>query len=86
MGTTVLYMDTPESTSRGIAEAVKVALSTAGISRRDAAAQTGIPLTTLQRRLTGSSPFLVTEIAALAHLTGTTVSALVAHAEQDVAS
>lgn len=75
-------MDTPENTSRGIATAVKLALKDAGISRRDAAERTGIPLTTLQRRLTGASPFLVTELAALASLTGTTVSALAVAAEQ----
>lgn len=74
-------MDTPEATSKALAEAVKAALETAGVSRRDAAERTGIPLTTLQRRLTGRSPFLVTELAVLASLTGTTVSALAATAE-----
>lgn len=75
-------MDTPESTSAGIAAAVRAALDRAGITRRDAALRTGIPLTTLQRRLTGRSPFLVTELSALASLTGTTVSALATEAER----
>lgn len=66
----------------GIANAVKSALDRADISRREAALRTGIPLTTLQRRLTGRSPFLVTELSVLASVTGTTVSAIVAEAEQ----
>lgn len=74
-------MDTPETQSRGIARAVAEALAAAGISQRAAASSTGIPLTTLSRRLTGHSPFLVTELAVLASLTGTTVSDLAARAE-----
>lgn len=68
-------------TSRGVADVVRSALTTAGVSRREAAALTGIPLTTLQRRLTGLSPFLVTELDALATVTGTTVSAMFSQAE-----
>lgn len=70
-------MDTPEAVSRAVAEAVKTALDEADITRRDAAVRSGIPLTTLQRRLNGQSPFLVTELAVLATMTGTTVSALI---------
>lgn len=72
---------TPEQTSREISRAVSEALRAAGISQRIAAEQTGIPLTTLSRRLTGAAPFLVTELAALAMVLGTTVSALTARAE-----
>lgn len=78
-------MDTPDATARGIARAVSVSLRSAGISQRDASAQTGIPLTTLTRRLTGKSPFLTTELAALASLLGTTVSALVSAGESEAA-
>ena len=74
-------MDTPEQTSREISRTVSGALANAGISQRTAAEQTGIPLTTLSRRLTGASPFLVTELAVLATLLGTTVSAFTASAE-----
>lgn len=73
-------MDT-DTHSKALAEVVKIALADAGVSRRDAAARTGIPLTTLSRRLTGNSPFLSTELAALASLAGTTVSALYADVE-----
>ena len=74
-------MDTPEQTSREISRIVSEALGAAGISQRSAAEQTGIPLTTLSRRLTGAAPFLVTELAVLAKVLGTTVSALMETAE-----
>ena len=74
-------MDTPEQTSREISRTVSEALAAAGISQRSAADMTGIPLTTLSRRLTGAAPFLVTELAVLAKVLDTTVSALTASAE-----
>ena len=61
---------------------VREALRDAGISQRVASTETGIPLTTLVRRLSGRSPLLVTELAALASLAGVTVSELTARAEQ----
>lgn len=67
---------------QALAEVVKNSLTEAGVSRRDAADLTGIPLTTLSRRLTGNSPFLSTELDRIASVTGTTVSALVSAAEQ----
>lgn len=81
VGTTVLRMDTPEQVSRALAETVSRRLSGAGISQRDAASRAGIALTTLSRRLTGTSPFLATELAALAGLLGTTVSNLAQESE-----
>lgn len=74
-------MDT-HTFEKAIAEAVKIALADAGVSRRDAAALTGIPLTTLTRRLTGNSPFLSTELDRIASVAGTTVSALALAAEK----
>ena len=67
-------MATPTDTSRGIARSVSAALSAAGIAQRDAAARTGIPITTLSRRLTGNSPFNTTELALIADLLGVHVS------------
>lgn len=74
-------MDTTETTVRAIAAAVCQALDEAGISRKAAVEATGIPLTTLQRRLTGHSPLRVDELAALASLAGTTVGAIMANAQ-----
>ena len=84
MGTSVTDMATNTDTSRGIARTVSAALTAAGIAQRDAAARTGIPLSTLSRRLTGNSPFLVTELELLAGLVGVTVSDLIT-AAQDAA-
>ncbi len=78
-------MATPDLTSRGISQAVSNALKSAGISQREAAERSGIPITTLSRRLTGNSPFLVTELAVLASMVGTTVSELAATAESSAA-
>lgn len=75
-------MDTHQTVSQGMARAVAAALTGAGLSQRDAASATGIPLTTLSRRLTGRSPFTVTELAELATVAGTTVSALALAAER----
>lgn len=82
MDTRVSHMGTPESASRGLARVISKALRDAGISQRDAAAKTGIPLTTLSRRLTGASPLLVTELHALASLVGVPVSRLVERSEK----
>lgn len=78
-------MEHPEQTSREIAAVVAQRMDAAGISRRDLAAQAGIPLTTLLRRLNGSSPFVVTELLAVASVLGTSVKTLVAQAEERAA-
>ena len=80
MGAYCSHMDTT-TFPKALAEVVKIALTEAGISQRDAASLTGIPLTTLTRRLSGNSPFLSTELDRIASLAGTTVSALAAEAE-----
>ena len=68
------------STAARLAAAVAAALQTADISLRQAEEQTGIPRTTLRRKLrTGA--FTVPEIEALASAAGTTAAALVAEAE-----
>lgn len=74
-------MVTTTGTVQGMAQTVSQALSEAGIAQRDAAAQTGIPFTTLRRRLTGFSPFNMAELDLLAALLDTTVSDLVIRAE-----
>lgn len=56
-------------------------LERAGLSLRDAADQSGIPRTTLKRRLEFGG-FTVPDLERLAALLDTTVSALVAKAEE----
>lgn len=52
------------------------------ISHRELSARTGIPTTTLHRRLHGHAPFTFSEIDVIADVLGTTVLDLVARAEQ----
>lgn len=82
IGTNVLHVEHPEQTARSLADVISHRLREADISQREAATRTGIPLTTLSRRLTGTSPLLVTELASLASLLGTSVSCLANEAEK----
>jgi hypothetical protein len=61
---------TPQEISRVFADALKAA----GISQRRAAAETGIPLSTLRRWLKDATPLLASELAVLADLLNTTVT------------
>lgn len=81
VGTTVLHMEHPTPTPAQIAAAVSRRMDSAGMSLREAARGSNIPPSTFSRRLNGS-PFLSTELAALASVFGVTVSQLVAEAER----
>ena len=61
---------TPQEISRVFSDALKAA----GISQRRAAAETGIPLSTLRRWLKDATPLLGSELAVLAELLNTTVT------------
>lgn len=69
-----------QTTSAGIALVVAARMAEAKVSQRDAALATGIPLTTLHRRLTGQTSFTVSELDLLASLLGTTLPVLAAEA------
>ena len=79
-------MATGTDITETLAAATSDALMAAGITRRDAADRSGIPITTLQRRLTGRSPLNALELDTLAKLAGTTVRALVVEAERRLTS
>jgi hypothetical protein len=66
-------MDNNTDTSRKVAAAVSAALGEASISTLAAAEQTGIPRSTLSRRLTGTSPLTIVELELLAALVGVSV-------------
>ena len=68
-------------TAAGIAAVVKEALRVAGVSHAQAADAIGIERQTLNRRLNGHYPLTSGDLVAIASLLGTTVSALVAPAE-----
>lgn len=86
MGTSLSHMDTPDETSVQVASVVAKALGDAGISQREASARTGIPITTLVRRLGGKSSFKVDELEALAGIIGCTITSFFAAAEASAAS
>lgn len=57
---------------------VKEALAAAGLSERQASDQTGIALTTLNRKLRGQAPFTAPELRKLGRLLGVKASTLLA--------
>ena len=69
---------TPASTAAATAAAARAALDAAGLSVNRAAQLTGIPQSTLDRRLLGGTPgFTVSELSALASVLGVDASSLV---------
>jgi transcriptional regulator with XRE-family HTH domain len=66
-------MDSTPDATRRVAAAVSAALGESNLSVLSAAEQTGIPRSTLSRRLTGTSPFTITELDLLARLLGVSV-------------
>lgn len=72
-------MDTTAAYSEAVAAAVREAMDAAGATRLGVAAATGIPRTTLGRRLLGTSSFTIAEVHAIAsHLGIDPVSILTA--------
>ena len=70
-------MTTPAAATADTAAAVKAALDKAGLSEAEAARRTGIPQTTLNRRLVGNPPgFTIAELSSLASLLGIDTSDL----------
>jgi hypothetical protein len=75
-------MDTnPSETTKRIAATVSSALKDAGVSQEVAADRTGIPLTTLKRRLRGVAAWKTPELEAVAALVGMTFLEIVVAAE-----
>lgn len=81
----VLHMVTPEQRTRSLAAVITKALADREISHRAAANATGIPLSTLSRRLMGVSPFTVPELHAVGDLVGRDPVRLLLEAEQTAA-
>ena len=63
--TKVLHMNTDRIT-KALAQVVSAAIKADGQTQRKIAEATGIPLVTLNRRLTGQSAFNVVELASIA--------------------
>ena len=81
----VVHMDTPEAVARQVAVEVEAARVAAKVTQRDLAEATGIPLVTLNRRLTGQGkPFTFAEVASIATALGTTITEIALRAERNV--
>lgn len=76
---------TPTPLAVRLARVVSTASRDAGHSQQSIAEATGIAVNTLGRRLTGRSPFLLTELGVIARELDVKVSDLIAQAEQDAA-
>lgn len=63
-------MPTITDTSRQVARCVAMSLKEAGLTQRQVAKRTGIKLSTLNTRLTGSHPFNVAELDRIARILG----------------
>lgn len=85
-GSIVILMDHPNSTHQALAALVSEGLAKKKISQREAAARANIAFTTLNRRLSGASPFTTAELVALGDLIGVPASRLLARAEKQVAA
>ena len=75
-------MTTPAAAVAATAAAVKAALAEADLSEAEAARRSGIPQSTLNRRLLGGTPgFTIAELSSLASLLGREVSDLLRQPE-----
>ena len=73
---------TAAAATAATAAAIEAALQMAGLSEAEAARRTGIPQTTLNRRLVGNPPgFSIAELSSLASLLGMDVSDLLRQSE-----
>lgn len=80
-------MDSPQDIAAATAATVKAELGEQGITLAQAARDTGIPFSTLHRRLRGTPPgFSVTELSSLASLLGMDVSDLLRQPETPTAA
>lgn len=68
----LFLMEQADHLIRGLAEVIRAAIDERGLTLREVSDATGIPTTTLHRRITQPSPFNITELASLATLMGTT--------------
>lgn len=74
---------TPEALARQVLAEIRQAMKAAGISQRDIAKATGIPLVTLNRRLVGTGkPMDLSEVAAIAAVLGLSLTEVALRAER----
>ena len=79
-------MTTSQDFSRALAAVVGDAIKADRRTQRDVADAAGIPLVTLNRRLTATSPFTVLELAAVAKVLDVSVTDLALRAERSAST
>lgn len=75
-------MDTRAALTGRIAESIQAQRQSSGHTLNEFALATGIPFTTIHRKLGGHKPFTTEELEAIARVLNTTPSALVYDAER----
>ena len=75
----------PNRLAESLAARIAGLVEGSGMSLREVAERTSIPLNTLRRRLAGQSPINTTEIASLAQLLGHDASDLLRQSEDELA-
>lgn len=84
--TRVSLMDAPNALAQQVAAEIRSAMESRNVSQREVAARTGVPLVTLNRRLTGQGkPFDLAELAMTAEALDMSVVDLVIRAERAMA-
>lgn len=78
----VIRMTTATTASADLAEVIAAAMKADGKSQRAVSEAAGIPLVTLNRRLTGRSAFTVPEVAAIAKVLDLSIVDLFLRAER----
>lgn len=79
------HMDNTEALDRQLTAEVREAMKAAGMSHREMAAATGIPLVTLSRRLSGQGKgFTVVEVLAIADVLGISLVELALRADRSL--
>jgi transcriptional regulator with XRE-family HTH domain len=82
----MIHMTTATQLSDRLANAIRDAASSAGVSQRELASRTGIPLVTLNRKLNHSTPFNAIELGAISEALGTSLVDLALKAERQLVS
>lgn len=78
-------MTTATNLSAAVSDAAASAIRKRGLTQREVANASGIPLTTLHRKLSGKSPLTVIDLALICEVAGVSVLDVVLEAERNAA-
>lgn len=78
------HMNTPEAVNRSLIQVIDTARKDAGLSQRDLANRSGVPLTSLHAKLKGHRSFTIIEVGLIADTLGMTLTDLALQAERQL--